>query len=343
MIMKKGVAEQVFIIAAFITIIYAFLMTINFSWTSGVSVEKDITVQQNLYTMQNALDGGRLFLDTSLKYSVYQALFDYGGEDKVDANKDSFSASLAEKIKQNLNVYSKQTYTFLSQNYQVKLPQYTGVSVSQDIASKTINIKATPADSMKIEKDSESENIFLAKKADLEFVLPYPLLEKIISLSPSSMKDSMIKSVETEWKKIDTKTVSVCTDKKATDLEVFNEANKKSFKDFVEAQGGFSSYVESKVVDMKSMLKLEGSIEPKTLSAKIGHSCKETIQPCSEANKFTYTKTCSFAYTYSGKVKVDIKDSSSKYPVKIGSGDSAKVSMEKPAFVSTNSIEFTYE
>lgn len=340
--MKKGVAEQIFIILFLVAVLYSFWATINFVGLGGFEIQRNIVVQQDLYTMNNALEGAKLYMDTALKYSAYQAAFDYGQEDKADANKDSAAAKLSEKIKQNLNKYAQQRYTFLSQNYGVKLPEYKDVSVEPDTTSKNLKITATPLDNLKIEKDTETENIFLAKSGGLEFIFSYPLLDKIIALSPASLKETLKKSAVDEWKITVSKVVTICTDKKATDIEVFNEFNGRSFNTFLDAEKGFSSYVESKLIDLKNTLKLEGSVSPKTTSVKIDHQpCAEKIEPCN-ANTFKYTKICEFKYSYSGQVKIELKDSQAKYPVKVVSGDTGKISLENIPFAATNSIDFVY-
>jgi hypothetical protein len=110
-------------------------------------IEKDIEVRAQMHTMGNALAAAKLYMETSLAYSTYQACYDTlknGGWDTLTGKKAyqgyalwepvdqhptvlEFKGSLESSIKGNLGLYEAKSYTFLSEYY-VNLPAYTAVN-----------------------------------------------------------------------------------------------------------------------------------------------------------------------------------------------------------------------
>ena len=189
---NKNVKGQALIIAAiFIIIILIFLWSVvNIPAIKTGQMQSDVEVHSQMHTMSNALDAAKLYMETSLEYSTYQACYDNlrkGGWDSIPSgkayqgyalwdssggqpDKAAFEGSMDNSIKSNLALYrGTQAYTFLL-DYYVNLPAYNDVVVTTDDNDpKWMFVSAFSDSNLNIQKTQESgEYIRLEKESTLQ-------------------------------------------------------------------------------------------------------------------------------------------------------------------------------
>jgi len=174
-----------------IIILLMLLAAINIPLIKTSQYEKDLEVRSEIHTMSNALDTAKLYMETSLEYSIYQACYDNlrnGGWDSFPANKyqgyavwdssdlhpndQEFKLALEESIASNLALYrGTQAYTFLS-DYHVNLPVYQADNVTVNLNPSDpqwMFVVAWGDQNLNIQKTQESgEYIRLEKESTLQ-------------------------------------------------------------------------------------------------------------------------------------------------------------------------------
>ena len=128
---------------ALVIILVILASYLNIIFIKNGQIEKDIEVRSEMHTMGNALEAAKLYMETALAYSTYQACYDSlknGGWDTLQGRrthagyalwdstalpptKDELDANLKKSIRSNLDLYRKQTYRFMT-DYFVNLPSY---------------------------------------------------------------------------------------------------------------------------------------------------------------------------------------------------------------------------
>ncbi len=344
----KGMTSSILSILLTIVLLYVAVYSIEFGTGSGIVITRKAEFQQDMYAMSNALESAKLYMDTALKYSTYQAFYDYGKEDKTDASSIDI-LSLQVKIKENLNKYTAGPYTFLSKNYEVSLPLYESASV--DVDYPDTNITANPIGSLSTTRADPIEKIKLEKNGKLEMVFNYPLLSQIDQVKPSSLKDKMSAFMEKNWKKDGVKTLEGCENKENAikDADVFNSAHGTSFNSLEESGKQVASSIEAEMIGLKSTelpekIKIEVSAKKSEAKISIAQICaEETKDDCDNPNPtFSKKKTCKFVYQYEGSFLITMTDSSKEYPVSIKDGETKKVVFRPFSFSTANSFDFVY-
>ncbi len=180
---KKG--QALIIAAIFIIMILMVLWTVmTIPYIKTEEVEKDIEVRSEIHTMGNALDAAKLYMETALAYSTYQACYDNlrnGGMDSsakaykgyplwdAPAGKEGFDQALQRSILSNLELYRKSSYKFMSE-YFVNIPTYE-VTVLTEPGRTSVG--AWNSSNFWIEKTQESgERIRLEKYGFLQGEYP---------------------------------------------------------------------------------------------------------------------------------------------------------------------------
>jgi hypothetical protein len=156
------------------------------------------SLQSNIYTMGNALDASKLYMDTSLGYSLYQACYDNlakGGRASITTDtgqtisdrqyaylpssftQDNFLNELASSVNINLNMYGGSSYVFLSE-YRVSIPDYTEIRIAPDASDTSrLSVSTVTSGRMVTTARSESgESIILQGPADLSGQYSMPCL-----------------------------------------------------------------------------------------------------------------------------------------------------------------------
>ncbi len=331
----KGDAGIVFTVILTIIILLTIILPINFSLTTGASINQKIEIQKNLYAINNALEAAKLYLETSLKYSAYQAFYDYGKEKKEYSGPQNIEAELPKRIADNMDRYTREKYTAISEDYRIDLPTYIDTITVKVLADKKIKVTASPKSNMIIDKVLSMQKIHLEKNAALEVEIAYPLLENLDKITAVKVKEE-VKRIMSSWKTQYSKTLNDCVNKNTqiTDLEVFSEANNINAKTWQEARTQFSDSVNNQ---LKEETKPPIKIEAENSAAEIKHPpCAQTVNDnCDKSNPtFSKTLSCEFTYSYSATIKAEIQDDKTKYPVKTESG----ISFESQKFISTTPI-----
>jgi hypothetical protein len=132
----------------------------------------------DIYVMKNAIDSSKLYLQTSLDYSVYQAMYDVaknGGLGKSAANQwdsvlgeNEFVSNVKAEILKNMNSYTSKGYMFLDLPL-VYLPEYEEKNneLSESDSDVKILLSGTK---LRITKKDEQEVIVLESSSDMEKV-----------------------------------------------------------------------------------------------------------------------------------------------------------------------------
>lgn len=129
----------------------------------------------DIYVMKNAIDSSKLYLQTSLDYSVYQAMYDIakngglsGTGNKWDNSLDenNFVSNVKAEILKNLNSYTSKGYMFLDLSL-VYLPNYEGKNTELSELDSKVKISLTGGN-IRISKKDEQEIITLESSSDME-------------------------------------------------------------------------------------------------------------------------------------------------------------------------------
>lgn len=192
----KGSSTLIILAIGLVIILMIIVSMLNIPLLKSANqVEKNLKARSEIHTMSNALDAAKLYMETSLEYSIYQACYDNlrnGGWDPLPANNIpnkyrgyavwdfpdtppddlKFQRELESSIATNLNLYrGTQAYTFLS-DYHVNLPNYPSddVHVSLEPSDpKWMFVTAWGDSNLNIQKTQESgEYIRLEKDSMLQ-------------------------------------------------------------------------------------------------------------------------------------------------------------------------------
>ena len=169
---RKGFAAVflavIFFIASIFAAIYGF--GIGFAWSDGV--HKNVVMQKDIYLSDNSLKGAVNYLESSLRLSTYQAVYDFFVKENSTYNMTADPSEFAEKIKGKISSsmasYTRFPYSFLSGQYQVELPAYV---IDASASGPTLKITATPAKALLVEKSNNGQSVRLERRAYLDFSL----------------------------------------------------------------------------------------------------------------------------------------------------------------------------
>ena len=345
----KGFTSAILAILLTMVLLYAIAISLDFSFQSGFTINRKVDLQQDLYAMGNALDAAKLYMETALKFSIYQALYDYGKEGKQDSTTAKLTNDIREKIKANLNKYASSQYTFLSQNYKVSIPEYESVEVNGDYPD--LQIIAVPNGNAIINRADPEEKVRLEKIMKMETYFNYPIIRIIDALSPEKIKENAILQMSKNWKTSAEKTIVGCENRylEATPLEIFNSAHGTNFQSIGDAQDQVKASVESGIVDITNLEANPGIKVSQNFTAQktsITLECKpvQVDNKCDNQEKTFYKKIqCDFQYVYSGIINFFMQDSEVQYPVKIQEEDKEKIQFKQPDFYTGNTVLIEYK
>ncbi len=326
-------------------------ISINWGPFDSPEVVRSVTLHQEYYTMDNALDLAKLYLDTGLRYSIYQRMYDNGyrgGFSEIPTenlhngnalwydNKDSYpnEQALLENLKApalaNLGRYLEYDYVFLD-NYEVKLPGYTGLDISKTSEAEIL-VKAAADKNLWIKRTMQNlDKIELEKNANLEENFGKGYLELY---QKSLVKLESVKNNFTEIKALleSVRTGTLTREQEGsspqvTELEVFQKALEDAGIAGAESREDGEAKLKAKLEEILNKLKDtpgETTVQfEKTLTLSVSEfseseDCTKQESQRTEGDKTFYTTsmTCSFTYTYEFAVNVSVTDNSGKkYPV----------------------------
>lgn len=181
---KKGM-NMLFPALILLAIMAMLWVRINIPLMKTNIVESDVEVRSEIHTMGNALDAAKLYTETALAYSTYQACYDnlqkggwkspeikYPGTELAvwsegkypDA--DQFIGNLQDSINASLELYRKSSYKFMD-DYYVDMPSHN-ITFS-DYYGSIMGVSASSDRNFFIEKTQESgEYIRLEKDSSIQ-------------------------------------------------------------------------------------------------------------------------------------------------------------------------------
>lgn len=164
---KKGfsIIPAVLILLIAAVAIYSASLT----WKWGEAIEKRSDVVFHSYSMNNALDLARLYMDVSLDYSAYQACYETLKELDPSISEDEFKQKLESSIKEKLNVYTRSDYRFLI-DYKVNIFEYDSVTIE---GLNPLKVKATGKDMfIRVEDSIRKIDLTMEKNSSLDKTIP---------------------------------------------------------------------------------------------------------------------------------------------------------------------------
>lgn len=326
-------------------------ISINWGPFDSPDTIRSVTLHQEYYTMNNALDLAKFYLDTGLRYSVYQVMYDNGyrgGFSTIPAenlrngnalwydNKDIYPSeeallnALETPALSGLNRYLESDYVFLD-SYEVKLPQYTGLDISKTPGGEIL-AKATADRNLWIKRTMQNlDKIELEKKADLEESFGTAYLELYQkSLERLEEVKNRFGEIRTGLDKVKTGTLGREQEgsrPQVTELEVFLEALKNlEIRDAAsreEGEAGLKAKLEEILNKLKdtpgeTTVQFEKAAAFSVAEFQESEDCtrEETQRQEGDKTFFKTSLTCSFTYSYDFAVNVSVTDNSGKrYPV----------------------------
>jgi hypothetical protein len=147
----------------------------------------ELQFSEDIYVMQTALKLSKLYLETAMDYSVYQAMFDTGKD--LPSNADVLKEMLASKISMNMKKYTMQGYDFIDKT--INLPTYEeGMIKIEKMSDGELNISALGGGNIYYEEiktgQMENELIRLELSSYLEKIYDFrffSLYEKAVDIS----------------------------------------------------------------------------------------------------------------------------------------------------------------
>lgn len=304
-------------------------------------IKRSITLHQEYYAMENALELAGVYLGTSLRYSVYQAMYDnglrgghaempadtytadaqsyalwYSGKD-MQPDEQALLSGLKEASEKNLAKYTKSDYVFL--DYSVKLPGYT-LELSRDNGLKA---EATADKDLWISKTMQNLDTILLQKSG-------NLVEEFEDTYHSLYQEAVTRLAEVKGVLADAKAAAAVTDT-ATATEEQEGSQPQVSKEevmLIAAETG-DGIIKNEIDPLLGQLNdevtqdkraVDFEVLEKTVSVKDIDESDCTVQETNyeSGGKTVYKteKTCTFTYEYKFIVKVSVADGSGKkYPV----------------------------
>ncbi|UCD07654.1 MAG: hypothetical protein JSW41_01650, partial [Candidatus Aenigmatarchaeota archaeon] len=147
----------------------AAIYSASLTWKWGEAIEKRSDVVFHSYSMNNALDLARLYMDVSLDYSAYQACYETLKDLDPSISEDEFKQKLESSIKEKLNVYTRSDYRFLI-DYKVSIFEYDSVTIE---GLNPLKVKATGKDMfIRVEDSIRKIDLTMEKDPTLDKTVP---------------------------------------------------------------------------------------------------------------------------------------------------------------------------
>jgi hypothetical protein len=161
--MKGSVASSFLLVAMVVAL---FMVIFDPTGAMYAGEIEDITLRKDALLMRDALGGAKLYSQTALEYSIYQAVYDYLKSEHEGIPKDSeIDSALSGMIKENMDVYTNQDYIFMS-DYRVSFPEYS-VEARREYGKLIVSL--TSDQHMHTEKtQEEGETIRLGESFGIE-------------------------------------------------------------------------------------------------------------------------------------------------------------------------------
>ena len=328
----KGFTEVLPLILC-ISIAVAAVYTYGVAVGVSEAVVKNIIIEKDIYLLGNMLSYSKIFLDTSLKYSTYQSVFDVGDFNSTLPSKESFQNQVSEKIKSNLNAYTQQKVIFFDDDHQIDLPKYNKVDVL--LENNTVKVHAG-GDKIQISQHTPTEKIDLAKDSTLDLELEYNLFEEAAKFMSEKALEKKLKELIASFPLSGESKLVGCENKarEIDDFDVLNSVQGSNYLSINEAQNSVLVHLIDEagaLISSQSTNKTKWEFFITGNSTKLTSSCQVKREDKCDNNQtksYTYTKTCTFDYSYQINTSIQLTDMVNKYSVESGLLLNKKINME---------------
>ncbi len=143
--MKKaqGAILMVFVL---VFVIFVILNSMQFHWSKSIEKKAELEFKEDLYVIRNSLKLSKVYLDTSLDYSMYQGMYDVGKnggwetkKNNLNDNKDEVKNALKKRISANLKNYVERDYNFLGEI--IRLPPFNENKITiEELSNGNLNV-----------------------------------------------------------------------------------------------------------------------------------------------------------------------------------------------------------
>ncbi len=322
MVKKKGYS----IIAAILIILIAAtaLHSAGITWKWGETMERRSDIVFHTYSMNNALELASLYMNVSFDYSVYQACYDTLETFDMSKSEDDFKTALELGVKENLNLYAKPEYRFLT-DYKVSIYEYDSVKIE---TLNPLEIKATARD-MFIKTDDDIRKIYITmeKGSNLEKIFKidcYGIYNKgkEIYINTKATLGEEIKDKVDSWPKgpVDTKPSETDKGNELKSINVGSERDEGNYhiKPVFEEAKVSITYIENRATG-----KFEGIKYKVTVKLRVtvqDTRTDEQVFPIYDGTKITFAPLRS-AFVFNVDENGDVKVESAGDVVWMESGD----------------------
>ncbi len=270
--------------------------SVSLNWWFGGQNIKNIKakaeLQSGVYASNYALSAARSYTEAALDYSVYQAVYDTLKEGILSL--DEAREKLSSSIKDNMHVYTKNNYRFLSE-YVVTLPEY-GIEVE---AGKKLKVRAVPDSNFEITRKQEGMGtVHIEKRAGIEKTYQINiegLLSKAAKVR-NQAKGALSSILESESRKAEVK----------KEFEGCGNADEVRAK--CEGEKPKTMSIEEIIESVKGSL--DGSGYGVEVEKGDGSVEVRTEAECSKGKT-----VCTYSYVAGVNIRVSVKDVSGIYPV----------------------------
>jgi len=176
------------------------------------SHNQKIVLETEEFSLEKALEAAKLYAETSLRYSFYQACYNVslnGGWQpdgsapsgkNAAADAATFKKALENETLRILGAYAGGGYSFLG-SFDVFVPAYGSVAVT-DMGDGVVNVTAASDKMLSIHRELDTKNVTLYKNADLSVNITSPcftLQKKALERSVSIASADSVRSELDRW------------------------------------------------------------------------------------------------------------------------------------------------
>jgi len=328
----KAIAINTLTVFLFIIVFIILLPSINTIILGGARhelapvKESNIIIKRDIYAMDNALEAAKIYLDTGLRFSVYQAMHDLGkkggwmtipeerktviGEKEyaiwyfsgidLSPKEEEAMQGLRDSAKETFNKYTSKDYVFL-EGFKVTLPSFNDVNIQNTEIGITANTPETDK-FIYIERKINKDVVKLDKKIELSENFDINYLALFAKAKETSRTVSgKLRDIVTSKSKILKSRILLATPDESCENAYTREIGKdieSAKKDIIDTISGSQDIIFERT---------EGfSIKSELLQNEID------IEPRREGGS---EPVCSYIYTLNVALKVSVADAQKSFAV----------------------------
>jgi len=183
--MKAQGALLLTILLILVTVII--ISSLQFFWQTSTERRTEVQFSEDIYVTQNALKLSKLYVESAMDYSVYQAMFDTG-RNELPSSDSVLTDKLAEATAKNMKKYTESGYNFIGKT--ISLPQYAqGSIIIKKTSDNRLNVSASASGNIYHEEtligQMENKLVRLGLDSKIERIYPFDyfsLYDKALSV-----------------------------------------------------------------------------------------------------------------------------------------------------------------